>query len=287
LLTRQVRAEVAFVHDLAQDIQRHCNRLRSLLLRYYPAAAVAFGKLTAKIALQFIASYPSPEAALALSYEEFRVFARAKRYPRPKLLPGCFERLQAGHIQADRDTVSIYKAQAPLEAKLLLHLLEQKELALGELQALFEPHPDRHIYASLPGAGELLAPALLAMLGDDRGRFPSKASLQALAGTCPVTEQSGKRKVVKFRHACDHDARTLAQEWALASTRKSGWASAYYQQSRERGHSKSHALRCLANRWLAVLWALWQRGQAYDEGYHLATRLQRRRPLLSELSRPA
>jgi len=34
-------------------------------------------------------------------------------------------------------------------------------------------------------------------------------------------------------------------------------------------HSKSHAYRCLANRWLGIIWKLWQTGQVYDEAYHL------------------
>ena len=48
--------------------------------------------------------------------------------------------------------------------------------------------PDAFIFDSLPGAGEILAPDLLVKFGDDRRRFPSAASVQALAGTCPVTE---------------------------------------------------------------------------------------------------
>ncbi|MGQ0603963.1 MAG: transposase, partial [Anaerolineales bacterium] len=54
------------------------------------------------------------------------------------------------------------------------------------LYELFEQHPDHTLFASLPGAGDFLAPALLAKFGDDRERFPAPASLQCLAGTCPV-----------------------------------------------------------------------------------------------------
>jgi transposase len=54
----------------------------------------------------------------------------------------------------------------------------------------------------------------LAKFGDDRQRFPTPSSVQALAGTCPVTERSGKRKVIKFRQACDREFRYIAQQWA-------------------------------------------------------------------------
>lgn len=65
-------------------------------------------------------------------------------------------------------------------------------------------NPDHEIYDSLPQAGALLAPALLAKLGDDRARYPNPAILQAVAGTCPVTKRSGKHAHVYFRTACDH-----------------------------------------------------------------------------------
>ncbi len=93
--------------------------------------------------------------------------------------------------------------------------------------------------------------------------------MQALAGTCPVTVWSGKRKVVRFRQACDRTFRHYAQLWAKYSLQQSVWANAYYQQIRPRCHSESHVLRCLVNRWLAIAWKLWQPRQSYDEAYHL------------------
>ena len=76
----------------------------------------------------------------------------------------------------------------------------------------FSQHPDHEIFASLPGAGQLLAPSLLAKFCDDRERFPEPSSVQALAGTCPVTDASGKRRVVKFRRSCDSEFRHIAQQ---------------------------------------------------------------------------
>ena len=159
-------------------------------------------------------------------------------------------------------------------------LILAKQQVQRALNALFAQHPDQAIFASLPGTGAFLAPALLAKLGDDRERFPSAASLQALAGTCPVTLASGKRKRVVFRHACDHEFRQIAQQWARCSRRKSVWAIAYWQQVRPRYASEHDACRRLANRWLAVLWKLWQRRELYDEAYHLRQRRLRSQPLV-------
>jgi hypothetical protein len=103
-------------------------------------------------------------------------------------------------------------------------------------------------------------------------------TLQALAGTCPVTQQSGKRKIVFFRWGCNREFRRIVQQLARASISQSGWASAYWHQIRSRCRSDSDAYRRLGNRWLAIIWKMWQDRKAYDETYHLQQRARRRRP---------
>ena len=39
-----------------------------------------------------------------------------------------------------------------------------------------------------------------------------------------------------------------------------------------------HAYRCLANRWLAIAWKLWQARVPYDEDYHLQQRAAHSKP---------
>lgn len=277
LLTRQIRAKVSLISFLTRDIVRLNNRLRAVLLRYYPAALEVFG-LATQIGAQFIQAYPTPQAAAALTFADFKAFAQQHNYTRPKKLPTYFARLHAVHPEATAETVLVYQHEAPLLAGRLCELVQAKAQTLRELQQLFAQHPDCPIFNSLPAAGEFLAPALLAKFGDDRQRFPTPRSVQALAGTCPVTDQSGKRRIVRFRWACDREFRHIAQQWARASLKESVWANAYWQQVRQRCSSDSHAYRCLANRWLAILWKLWQVRQAYDETYHLMQRALRSKP---------
>jgi transposase len=278
LLTRQLRARVSFVGYLTRGIVAQSNRLRSVLLRYHPAALGLFSSLTAQIALEFICAYPTPQAAAALTFAQFKTFARQHRYRRPSQLPARFAHLQADQPLASPDTVSVYQDEAQLLATRLLQDVRVKTTLLRELHALFQRHPDCSVFNSLPGAGQFLAPALLAKFGDDRKRFPTPGSVQALAGTCPVTDESGKRRRIKFRRACDREFRNIAQQWALCSRSYSIWANAYWQQVRPRCRSDSHAYRCLANRWLAIAWKLWQTRQPYDEDYHLRQRALRSKP---------
>src|SRR5215470_20437655 len=88
----------------------------------------------------------------------------------------------------------------------------------------------------------------------------------------------GKRRVIYFRRACDDEFRSLAHSLAVSSIQQSTWARAYWESVRQRGGTDTHAYRCLANRWLAIIWKLWQTRQPYDEAYHLQQRAVRSKP---------
>ena len=277
LLTRQIRAKVSLVSHLTKSVRRTSQRLRATLIRYFPAALELFGGLQAQITLSFLLEYSTPQAVASLSYDEFTDFIDGRRYPR-RWWPKQYARLQRPQPEASADSIQVYQAEMVLLAQQLLSLIRTNRSQKRELTVLFNQHPDREIFASLPGAGDLLAPSLLAKFGDDRERFPEPSSVQALAGTCPVTDASGKRRVVKFRRACDKQFRKIAQQWARSSLGKSVWAQAYWDQVRPRAQHDNDAYRRLANRWLAIAWKLWQTKQPYDEAYHLQQRLQRSKP---------
>lgn len=277
LLTRQIRAKVSLVQHMTRRTRRVTERLRAVLLRYYPGVLELFNGLQSQITVDFIGQNNTPQTAEALSYEEFKDFARPHRYPR-RWLPRQYAKLQKGHPVASSETVGVYAEEGRMLAKDLLRLMQTNRQLKRELTGLFQEHPDHHIFASLPGAGELLAPSLLAKFGDDRARFPTAGSVQALAGTCPVTDQSGKKRIVKFRRKCDKEFRQIVQQWARCSLRRSAWANVYWQEVRTRSHGDNDAYRRLGNRWLAICWTLWQKGEAYDEAYHLKQRRLRRKP---------
>jgi transposase len=277
-LTRQMRALVSRYLFLTRSNVRLVNRLRALLLRYYPAAVDLFSSLDGVVTLEFLRAFPTPEAATSLKWEEFFAFARQHHYTRPGDLRKAFARLQEPRPHAAPEVVAAYQEETSLLATLLLAGVRARQETLKQLMSLFVEHPDHDIFASLPGTGEFLAPALLVKFGDDRERFPTPASVQALAGSCPVTEASGKGRRVRFRQGCDREFRYICQQWAWHSLNESVWASTYYEQALERGLSESHALRCLVNRWLVVAWRLWQDRVPYDEAYHLRQVVERRKP---------
>jgi transposase len=278
LLTQQLAASVSLEHFLCEEIVRITNRLRIVLWRYYPNASRIFSSLDTQIALQFICQFPTPDQAAELSLEEFKAFVRQHGYSHWSELPACYARLQAPQPKACPAVIQAFQGEAVRLAGLTLEMVRQRIRTQREIRVLFEQHPDHQIFASLPGLGDRLAPSLLVKFGDDRQRFPSPQSLQAVAGTCPYTRSSGKVKHILFRQSCDHELRQLAQIWARSSLRQSAWANTYFQSIQPHCHSFSHAYRCLANRWLEVAWRLWYDRVPYDEERHLRNHALRVKP---------
>jgi transposase len=277
-LTQQILGQVRLIETLRRSIQRQESQLCAALSRVYPAALGLFSSLTAQITLQFLTAYPTAQAAQTLSWPAFEAFCQQHGYKRTDRLTQHYAHLQEPAPVANPAVVHAYQNQISSLAQVLLLEVRLRHQAQSQLTCLFEQHPDAPIFRSLPGAGDLLAPALLAKFGDYRDRFSSPTEVQALAGTCPVTTRSGKFRGVKFRQGCDKEFRRIAQQFARASVLESGWAAAYWKEVRPHSVSDSHAYRIVANRWLAIIWKMWQSSQPYDEAQHLQQRAARRKP---------
>ena len=140
-------------------------------------------------------------------------------------------------------------------------------------------HPDFFIFESLPGAGAVMAPRLLAAFGSQRERYGSAGEVQAYSGIAPVIERSGKRKWVHCRIACPKFLRQSFHEWAGHSIAHSVWARSYYQQLRSRGKGHHAAVRALAFKWIRILFRCWKDRVAYDEDKYLVVLARRGSPL--------
>jgi len=273
-----IKTKLGHLAHLTKLITSQTNRLRSILLRVYPQVLQAFNDLQVFIVLHLLVAYPTAATLAALSYADFAAFCRQHNCHRMDWITTWYSRLQQPQPAVQSALAAAYQDEIVFMAQEISALLREKKQALQQVQTLYHQHPDQPIFASLPGAGELLQPKLLVMFGEDRARFPAPQDIRALAGTCPVTKQSGKRRRIQFRRACNHSFRDTAQQFAVASVQRVDWAAAYFTAARSRGLRKNHAYRCVANRWLGIIWKLWQTRQPYDEAYHLQQILQQRRP---------
>jgi transposase len=283
-LVQQMRSLLSWTDNLTDSIKRHRNRLRANLLSYYPQPLATFGNMMSQFSLKVVAAYPSPAHLRTLTYQQFLNFSRSTGYNQLHRLPGYYAQLQASMPAAPKAVWPALEEQSAYLAGQLLTFMEQKQATIRQIGHLFGQHPDAAIFASLPGAGDLLRPKLLVMFGDHRTRYPKPTILPAIAGTCPVTVQSGRSRYVRFRWACNRSYRQAAQQFAMSSIRKSVWAAGYFNRAQARGMSDSHAYRCLANRWLRIIWTLWQQRVPYDEAFHMSQVHRHRQPLVGPVS---
>jgi len=148
-------------------------------------------------------------------------------------------------------------------------------------------HPDAKLFGSLPGAGDKIAPRLLAEIGDDRALFPDAQGLQCLAGTAPVSYQSGQIHRVYLRRQCNKSLRNVVHLWANLSREFCPWAATYYTALRAKGKSHACALRALGQRWLKIVWKMWQTRTLYDADLHARNQLKHGSWVLQLVNQPA
>lgn len=259
------------------DQRRLADRLNYILYQYFPAATRLFAHVESLICLTFLEAFPTPQAARQLTRYKLRLFLKQHKYTFLSRVDLIYQQLQIPMPVAS--VPEGYVAQVQMLIPLLRELHHIRTQLERQLPALFKTHPEAAWWSSFPGTHGPLTPArLLAWIGDDRSRFRAPQVLQAVAGTAPVTRRSGKSVHVEFRRACSHPLRKAMDDFARQSLRYSAWAREYRAKQIARGHSISRANRALANRWLKIIWTLWQRQELYDEDKHQANRIQRAMP---------
>lgn len=250
-------------------------QLRAALGEYYPMALEAFEDWTAPSSWAFLEAFPTPAALNKAGKRKWEKFLHVHKLYRPE----TYEKRLSLFAQAQ----TFCGSAAATHAKSLLAVALAAQLRVLEnhlkkfrqrIEELFAQHPDHELFESLPGAGDKLAPRLLAELGDDRERFDSPQALQCHAGTAPVSYQSGRTKKAYIRQACQKILRHTVHLWVNLSREKCPWAETYYQKKRDEGQGHAGALRCLGQRWLKILWKMWQTRMPYDAETHQRNQLQ-------------
>ena len=245
------------------------NQLRAALREYYPAALAAFEDWTSEGPWAFVPAFPTPQALVKAGKRRWEKFLHTHKLYRPQTYEKRLELFAQADTFCGPPAVTSAKSRLAVALAGQLRLLEQQLQEYRQaIEALFARHPDQDIFGSLPGAGPKLAPRLLGELGNALTRFDTAESLQCYGGSAPVTRQSGKQRWVGFRRACNRRLRQTLHLWADLSRHRCAWAEAYYQHKRQQGHAHATALRCLTQRWLKILWKMWQTHTRYDEALH-------------------
>ena len=264
-LRQLCRDEIALIEERTALI----NQLQQALSYYYPTALEAFDDWALHSAWSFVEVFPTPDLLLQAGRKKWERWLHASKLFHSKLNEKRLDLFaRAGEFRASSATVLAKSLLAVSRVK-MLRLIERQLSAYRErIETLFAQHPDQAVFASLPGAGPKLAPRLLSEFGDDREVFQTAQAVQCYAGTAPVSFQSGQVSRVLVRRACNRHFRQAVHLWVDLSRKYCVWAQAYYRTHRDKGQSHACALRCLGQRWLKILWKMWQSKKPYDAALH-------------------
>lgn len=254
---------------LVEQKTRFSNQLTITLKEYFPQALEAFGSITNKSALDFLSKFDTHQQVKALSSQEldgvlgecgfFRTDSKERFHSAMSKKPSCISQ-------------AVIKAKSRLKNVLVGHLLllvQHIEDYEKQIQKILDSMPDGGIFRTLPGADYILGARLLVLYSSRD--FGSASEAQSFWGTCPYTSRSGSMMSVGFRKGCNHFGRNTFHQLAFCSLKSSQWSKKQNAKKRKEGKSSNHALRCIANTWVKITYAMWCNKTAYDESRHLAS----------------
>jgi transposase len=274
----QLREWSRIDEDLGSELTRLTNQVRDLVYRSAPGLLALCPAADESWFWAVLHVAPTPAAQRRLSVRRLERLLRDHRIRRltaPQLhavlqqpavftAPGVVDAV-AAHLAIVLPRVELIAAQrreAERQLERWLKALEREEPPAGDQRE----HSDVTIIRSMPGIGTRVAARMLAEASQplvDRA-YPV---MRAYLGVAPVTKQSGRRRTVSMRYACNLRLRNAAYHWARTGTQHDSASRTYYMTLRARGHSHGRALRSVADRLLRILMTLLNRGQTFDPNH--------------------
>lgn len=209
---------------LVQDRVNLSNRITALLKNYFPQALDWFNEKDTTIFCDFLLTWPTLKKAKRARKQTLLTFFESHnaRYPQ----------VNDNRIQAIKQAMPLTDDPGVIEPNQLMVecLLPQLKLIMASIEKLdkdikqrYKKLDDRQLFDSLPGAGSVMAPRLLAAFGSNRDRYQSAQEVQKYVGVAPVIEQSGNKSWTHWRYSCPTFLRQTFIEWAGQSIRYSFW----------------------------------------------------------------
>jgi transposase len=258
--------------EVGQEQNRMANRLREQWHRFFPQLLQLSEAADEPWVWTLFEQAPSPAQAGKLSEAKITRILGQHR----------IRRISAQQVRSILKSKALHLAPGAAEAicehALLLlprlRLLQQQRRQIARrLEAILEElstpaegqseHRDAAILLSLPGLGRKVAATMLSEAWQAIAERDYHA-LRCYSGTAPVTQQSGKKKVVHMRRGCNERLRHALHHWARASIVCDAKSHNSYAALRARGKSHGCALRNMADHWLAVLISMLRHNTLYD-----------------------
>lgn len=286
--TRRLARLAELRRQFVEDRKRLTQRLTSTLKLFFPLIVKLFGQnLHGPLVLELLARWATLKDLKRAHPNTLRTFFAAHAVRRESKQTELIQAIRAAsHLTEDAATIEPLALAAKALARQLGELNQAIDQFDEELQRAVALHPDQAIFQSLPGAGDVLVPRLIAAFGSDRTRYESAEQIQTYSGIAPVTKTSGKSRVIVRRHACPKFLRQTFHEFANCARQWSSWSKAYYALKRAAGMKHHAAVRALAFKWIRILFRLWKTRTIYSEAAYLQHLKQHHSPLIKFLTAP-
>jgi transposase len=258
--------------DLQVESNRLANQLWEQLRRYYPQMLRLSSSAEEAWIWDLLEAAPLPGTAAKLNrarVQRILTKHRIRRITAAEVLE-CLGQLPLQLAPGAAEAASEHVLMLLPRLRLLQ---QQRKTAAQRVQALLEElctpegegcgHRDAEILLSVPGIGPVIGATMLSEAWQPL-RDRDYQALRMYAGAAPVTRQSGKRKVVVMRRACNPRLREVLYHWARTSVQNEERAKQQYAQLRREGHTHGRALRGVADRNLAMLISMLKSGTLYD-----------------------
>lgn len=253
------------------------SRLFQQLMRVFPQIFELGSIYADRWLLDILESAPTPAEVQTVTLSKIRSILDKHRIRRLK--PDDVQRIlrktpltvAPGVCDASRVHIRVLLPQLRLVQTQLDETVDAIKELLDDLERVSEKkeHRDVTIIRSLPGAGTIVAATMLAEAREALSRRDYHR-LRLIAGTAPVTKQSGKSSRVSMRYACNQRLRNAMFFMAATLVRYDARLKALYAAHRARGHTHGLALRVVADRALKMLVAMLRSDTTYDEKKRVA-----------------
>lgn len=247
--------------DLAHDITRAINRLRSLLLQIHPALERVFKGtvLTRTIVLDLLIRYRGPAGLRAAGKSGVKNHTRKDP---SALIDAIFDALAEQTVTVPGSEAS--ESVVPRHAARIKALKAERKEIEAEAEELADSLPLLQVLTSMPGVGVKTASQILLAAGDFSA-FKSAGHLAAYAGIAPVTRRSGTSIRGEFpSRAGNKRLKNALFHSAWVASCHDSLSKAYYDRKRAEGKRHNAAVMCLARRRLNVLFAMVKAGAFYE-----------------------
>lgn len=251
--------------DVVHDRVRAINRLRAVLLEYFPSLERAFDYSKNKAALVLLSHYSTPQALRRVGPTRLAAWLAARGCRNSSSV--AKKAVSAAHAQAT--TLPAEAVGAILVPKLAAAIaaidddLASIDTAITDRLAR---HPAAANLLTLPGFGPVLAATFLGQIGGNLDGFDNADRLACLAGLAPVPRDSGR--ISGNLHRPRRFNRRLLRTCYLASLsslKNSPASRTFYDRKRGQGKSHKQALIALARRRINVIWAMLRDNTPYHE----------------------